>query len=307
MIFNTKLPLKIMLAVKLILPGLVGLPAFADSDLPFSWIRNLNTTAWGYIEAEDPSEYGSSGVVERFELRTGDCSRNEREDDCKSDQERVELIELDQSTLPLNGEIWYRWKMYFPDDYTITYPAKTYHFRFIERGGEVNWSLEIGSTGVLWLGNYVADDATYYPLIDEGELLSQWHEFSVHVKWGSAGGFFKVWVNGKAKVDYEGPTCKDCRMRIGYGIMRSGLDKYRQAYPNNQLPTQVVYYSGLERSSSGINYPGYTPEQKASTVSPSNLPKVLKPVLIIEKNEQEALDPTEVDQSKGEAEVPTRE
>lgn len=60
-----------VVAVISVLAGLVALPIHANNDLPFNWVRNLNGTAWGYTQAEDPSEYGSEGLVDRFELRMG--------------------------------------------------------------------------------------------------------------------------------------------------------------------------------------------------------------------------------------------
>ena len=272
----------VVVTVILVLAGLVALPIHASSDLPFNWVRNLNSTAWGYTQVEDPSEYGSGGLVERFELRMGDCDKNEHEDDCKSNQERIELIELDRPADLLNGEVWYRWKMYFPEGYRNIYPAKTHHIRFVERGDKIVWSFEIGSTGVFWLGSYVSDEHTYYPLIDEDELLSQWHELSVHAKWGSDSGIFEVWVNNVKKVNFVGTTCRRCRLRLGYGITRSGLDQFYKFYPGNDLPTQVIYYLGLERSASGIDYPGYIPPQTTDTPTVSDQPQTLKPVLIIE-------------------------
>ena len=252
----------LVMAVIFIWAGLLALPLHANGDLPFNWVRNLNSTAWGYKQVEDPSESGSDRVVERFELRMGDCDRNKQEDDCNLHRERIELVEFDRPAEPLNREVWYRWNIYFPANYRIIYPAKTYHIRFIESRDKIIWSFEIGSTGVLWLGDYVSDELDYYPLIDEDELLSQWHEFSVHIKWGSDDGFIKVWVNNVKKVDYIGPTCRDCRARLGYGILRSGLEKYYQSYPGSELPTQVVYYAGPTRSISGIGYPGYISPQK---------------------------------------------
>jgi hypothetical protein len=172
--------------------------------------------------------------------------------------------------------------MYFPEGYRNIYPAKTHHIRFVERGDKIVWSFEIGSTGVFWLGSYVSDEHTYYPLIDEDELLSQWHELSVHAKWGPDSGFFKVWVNNVKKVNFVGTTCRRCRLRLGYGITRSGLDQFYKFYPGNDLPTQVIYYLGLERSASGIDYPGYIPPQTTDTPTVSDQPQTLKPVLIIE-------------------------
>jgi len=296
-----------VVAVISVLTGLVALPIHANNDLLFNWVRNLNGTAWGYTQAEDPSDYGSEGLVERFELRMGDCDRNEHEDDCKSSQERIELVELDRPAVPLNGEVWYRWKMYFPEGYKNIYPAKTHHIRFVEKGDKLVWSFEIGSTGVLWLGSYVSDEHAYYPLIDEDELLSQWHELSVHAKWGSDSGFFRVWVNNLQKVNYVGTTCRGCRLRLGYGIMRSGLDHYYKSNPGNDLPTQVIYYVGFERSASGIEYPGYVPPQTTHTPTVSEQPKTLKPVLIIETTSKKTSGIDQLELDKGDAEVPNRD
>ena len=85
MLVTSKL-VAVMVTVNSFLAGLVALPVRADSHLPFDWVRNLNSTAWGYSQVEDPSEYGSNRLVERFELRMGDCGKNETENDCKSNQ-----------------------------------------------------------------------------------------------------------------------------------------------------------------------------------------------------------------------------
>ncbi len=307
MLVTSKL-VAVMVTVNSFLAGLVALPVRADSHLPFDWVRNLNSTAWGYSQVEDPSEYGSNRLVERFELRMGDCGKNETENDCKSNQERIELVELERPAVALSGEIWYRWKVYFPEDYKNIYPAKTHHTRFIEKGDKVIWSFAIGSTGVFWLGSHVSDEDTYYPLIDEEELLSQWHELSVHAKWASDSGFFKIWVNNVQKVDYKGTTCRDCRLRLSYGIVRTGLDQFHKSYPENDLPTQVIYYTGLERSATGIDYPGYVPPQTTNTTTASEQPQTFKPVLIIEPNRKKTLkeitqgaDQLELD--KGAAEI----
>ena len=296
-----------MVALISVLAGLVVLPIYANGDLPFNWVRNLNSTDWGYTQAEDPSEYGSDGLVERFELRMGDCDRNKHEDDCKSNQERIELVELDRPAVPLNGEVWYRWKMYFPEGYENIYPAKTYHIRFVEKRDKIVWSFEIGSTGVFWLGSYVSDEPTYYPLIDEDELLSQWHELSVHAKWGADSGFFKVWVNNVKKVNYVGTTCRRCRLRLGYGIIRSNLDQYYKSNPGNDLPTQVIYYLGLARSASGIEYPGYVPPKSTRTPTVREQTQTLKPVLIIEVSSKKPSGIDQLELDKGDAEVPNRD
>jgi len=287
--------------------GLVALPIYANSELPFNWVRNLNSTAWGYTEVEDPSESELDNLVERFELRRGDCNRNERQDDCNSYQERMELVEPDRPVIPLSGEVWYRWKMYFPENYKLIYPAKTYHIRFFEKGEQPVWSFEVGSTGVFWLGSYASDEPTYYPLIDEDELLSHWHEFSIHARWEPDSGWFKVWINNVKKVNYEGPTCRDCRVQLGYGIMRSDLEKYHQSYPAAQLPTQVVYYTQPQRSTSGIGYPGYVPPQKIKTFTMDESPKTLKPVLIIETKSPNTSVIPQFGEGKGDAEIPNQD
>ena len=74
--------LVVIVAVISIAAGPVTSPARANSELPFNWIRYLNSTPWGYSKATDPSDNGSHVMVERFELRMGDCDRNERQDDC---------------------------------------------------------------------------------------------------------------------------------------------------------------------------------------------------------------------------------
>ncbi|MED5229158.1 MAG: hypothetical protein VYA36_07180, partial [Pseudomonadota bacterium] len=74
----------------------------------------------------------------------------------------------------------------------------------------------------------------------------------------------------------------------------------------NDLPTQVIYYLGLERSASGIDYPGYIPPKPTNTPTVSDQPKTLKPVLIIETSSKKTTSPDQLELDKGDAEVPTR-
>ncbi|MEF1291937.1 heparin lyase I family protein, partial [Vibrio sp. M260118] len=80
--------------------------------------RSLNNKSHGYTLTADPLlESDSSTLVERFEVRYGDCASNKDWNDCKKDRERSELSERSKSTH--NGDqYWYGWEIYFPDNYT---------------------------------------------------------------------------------------------------------------------------------------------------------------------------------------------
>lgn len=211
------------------------------------FIRFASDSEWGYSVIPDPTGLGPTEMVERFELRPGDCTSAAPYNDCSLGAERAEQAQTRRPSEPVSGSEWYRWSIFFPEDFVNTYPAKTRHGQFIDHGSQDStWALEIGSTGVLWLGAQFVEESPYFSLIDEKELRGKWHEVIVHVIWSSDEGGIEVWTNGQKKASYQGPTCIRCRVFFSYGVHRIDSSIFQKKFPGSTLPVQVVFYTKPE-------------------------------------------------------------
>ncbi len=217
----------------------------------------LSDREWAISTVDDPTGLAPTPLVQKFQLRSGDCSAKPPYDDCKANTERASLAEpiSPQSRSGVNQ--WLRWQMYIPEDFESSYPAKNRLGEFNDhRGQETPWVLEIGSTGVLWLGRRLDDDEEYFSLVDAELLKGEWIEVVLQVRWGRKAGEFKLWVNGDARVDFKGPTCTRCDMFFSYGLSRVEIDKFRKRYPAKPLPTQTVFFTSVETAAAD---PGWIP------------------------------------------------
>jgi len=165
----------------------------------FGFRRSLNYKKYGYLAVKDPTGLAPVPVVERFEVRPGDCA----EIDCKTDRERSELRE--EGYPNKEGETWwYGWSIFVPPGYTNIYPTKVALGQFHQRDGKPAFMFQ-NHKGGLWLDNQIGN--RYYNLISENDLRGRWHKIEVNVRWSRSGkGFFKVWVNGEQKVNIKGTT-----------------------------------------------------------------------------------------------------
>jgi hypothetical protein len=62
-------------------------------------MRSLNNATHGYRQVVDPTAKAPSAMVERFEVRPGDCFVNLGWDDCAKERERSELSERNKTTM----------------------------------------------------------------------------------------------------------------------------------------------------------------------------------------------------------------
>lgn len=209
--------------------------------------RSLNTTQHGYVQLKDPTQSAPTKTVEVFEVHPGDCARNRGWDDCANDRERSELSEADKDNFP--GDVyWYGWSIYFPLEYINVYPTKVALGQFHQKKSHPVWMFQNSS------GGYHLDDQVqgrtrkYYPLINGSELRGRWHKIEVHAHWTqNTDGFFKVWVNGKRKVNYKGSTMSAERVYFKYGLYRTFISRYKNANQVASVPAQKVYFSNVKR------------------------------------------------------------
>ncbi|MCE0495441.1 polysaccharide lyase [Vibrio salinus] len=212
--------------------------------------RSLNTKNYGYSIIEDPTKTAPTKMIEKFEVRPGDCGSGSGGSDCARDRERSELSEANKSNYP-GSEFWYGWHIYFPEDYPNVYPTKVALGQFHQDKSHPVWMFQNSN------GGYHLDDQVhgrtrkYYKLIDESNLRGKWHKIEVHARWAKdESGFFKVYVNGENKVNYTGQTMDAQRVYFKYGIYRSFMSRYKNANNSDKVPAQTVYFSNVKRSKS---------------------------------------------------------
>jgi len=223
------------------------LPAQSQSSEGLTFMRFAGDSEWGYSVVSDPTGLASAKMVERFELRPGDCTSTPPYNDCSSGAERAERAQSRRPSEAVSGSEWYRWNIFFPKDFVNTYPAKTRHGQFVDHGSQdPAWALEIGSTGVLWLGARFVEESLYFSLIDENELRGKWHQIILHAVWSSDEGEIEVWANGQKKASYRGPTCVLCRVFFSYGVHRIDVSVFQEKFPGSTLPAQIVFYTKPE-------------------------------------------------------------
>jgi len=227
--------------------ALVGGFAHASNDKQRGFAPFLTDAEWSVTQSEDPTGLAPAPMVQRFELRPGDCLSEPPFNDCETGVERAELAQDVSIPNASSQAYWYRWKVFFPEDFEGTYPARNRHGQFNDQGtGTAAWVFELGSTGALWLGSRFDDESRFFSLINERDLRGQWHDIVVEAVWSNTEGKVNVWLNDERRVRYRGVTCKRCRIFLSYGISRVGVDEFKKRHPERELPTQVVYYLPAE-------------------------------------------------------------
>ena len=289
------------------------LPGQSQSSEGIAFMRFAGDSEWGYSVVPDPTGLGPTEMVERFELRPGDCTSVPPYDDCSLGAERAERAQARRPSEAVSGSQWYRWNIFFPEDFINTYPAKTRHGQFIDHGKQdPAWALEVGSTGVLWLGARLIEEALYFSLIDENELRGKWHEIIVHAVWSSDEGEIEVWTNGQKKASYRGPTCVRCRVFFSYGVHRIGVSVFQKKFPGSALPVQVVFYT--EPESAWVDPHWITPEPDTEPETESeNFQKAVEPgsgsassavePMVVSGEVETSLDQTTVSKALDDSEV----
>ena len=65
----------------------------------------------------------------------------------------------------------------------------------------------------------------------------------INAKWSKKkDGFFKIWVNGELKYEYNGATTGGKESYFKFGIYHTKVSVWQMYHPNEPYPTQVIYY-----------------------------------------------------------------
>ncbi len=215
--------------------------------------RSLNSMDYGYLTVEDPTGSSPSKIVERFEVKPGDCEADMHWSDCDNDRERSELTERGGRNWA-GSTFWYRWYMYVPEGYINIYPTKVALGQFHQEKGQPVFMFQ-NYKGGLFLDDQKRD-SKYYKLIDEKDLRGKWHKIVVNAHWSQKkDGFFKVWVNDELMVEIKNKTMTEEYSYFKYGVYRSFMTRYKKATGQQAVPGQIVYYTGVKKSETkeGLN------------------------------------------------------
>lgn len=216
----------------------------------FFFTRSLNSKDYGYLTVEDPTGSAPSKIVERFEVKPGDCESERYWDtywsDCDNDRERSELCERGEKNW-VGTTWWYSWYMYVPEGYINIYPTKTALGQFHQESGSPVFMFQ-NHKGGLYLDD-LQRNPKYYILIKKKSFKGKWHKFVVNAHWSlNKDGYFKVWVNDELKVDIKNNTMTKAIAYFKYGIYRSFMSRYRKAKGKHDVPGQIVYYADIKKS-----------------------------------------------------------
>ncbi|MFM2483993.1 heparin lyase I family protein [Celerinatantimonas yamalensis] len=234
---------QLILVASLLTGHRVESPLSVSHGLLDPMMRSLNTTVWGYrilpVSSTNPAP-----LIERFEVRAGDCSTNNSWNDCQQDRERSELSERHKTTAAGQTR-WYHWQFYLPTSYQDIYPTKVTLGQFHQKGAKPAWMFELDDQGY-WLVRHLPHQPNYRQLlIPMHQLRGTWQSVTVKATWQrSAKGGLKVWVNQRQKVDYRGETMSATDIYFKYGLYRAFISRYRNKF-HRALPTQWVEYANV--------------------------------------------------------------
>lgn len=200
-----------------------------------------------------PSSRVREGLLsQRFEVRSGDCGRN----DCRSDRERFEL--WDKSGIKPGTETWASYSLRLDKKFPYIRPTNTTlgQFKQEPQGFEV---VGIGiENDKLFFYNKLRlkdGDVRYNidrPFMSLEKARGNWIDVLVHTNWRSdETGFMEVFINGRQIADFKGPVIYNMKDRITfrYGIYRSFVSRYVKEN-GKKVPTMVVHYDNVRWDSS---------------------------------------------------------
>lgn len=207
--------------------------------------RSLNNAfPHAYKTSIDTTKSAPTKMIEIFELRFGDCSKDKTWNDCTNDRERIELIQkassyIDQSTW------WYGWSFFLPKNFQDVSPVKLSIAQFYDEGSNAPaWMFQIKNDG-LYVENKLARPEISKLLIEKSNLVNKWHEIQIETLFSKKdNGKFNVWVDKKLAFSYAGITLKSDEYYLKYGLYRSFLSRWKKTTP---IPTQNIYFSNVKK------------------------------------------------------------
>ncbi len=190
----------------------------------------------------------------RFEVRLGDCGKDEGHNDCKKDRQRVEgqFKEYQKG----KKDYWYSASIYLPKDYTSVAPVRTTFMQLYEKGWKPilmitdrsNQWLEIGR---MWSGEYVEMKKG----IKIDDMKGKWTDILINARYSrEEDGFLKVWVNDKLVL--EALNIKNITpytkrgVGLDFGIYQTFVSGWKREHGDKDYPNMVVYFDEVNLGTS---------------------------------------------------------
>lgn len=213
----------------------------------------------GFTMVPDPIDPNNTKKVYKFSIRPEKCVGKE----CHQQSVRSSIQQGPDAKQPKTA--WYGWDMYFPPDFPNDGVQRLGLQQFNEwkdqnQCGLVSLAVDPNQGGrdLLW----VMQKPTGKPETQFGgdcvpvmrisiakisDLVGSWHRFEVFAHWTTEGdGQFKVYIDGKQKVDYTGVTCFNCD-KMNYFSFGNYLCCTESS---EKIQPSTVYYRFLSRSKS---------------------------------------------------------
>ena len=227
----------------------IRLPKDVGSGDVYSKSLKKGFKKYGYkiVNKKDghPVRAGEKSI--RFELRNGDCGEDPGKwSDCKNDRQRHEL-----SGDRFRGKAWYAYSIYLPNNFKTVYPVKSAMAQFHQKGSWPTLMFQFTDMG------YYADRQLGYQtqemkkLLDVKDMIGKWNDILIHINSTSKdSGFYKIWVNGNLKYEYNGAITGGKENYFKFGIYQTKVSAWPMYHPDTLYPTQVVYYDEIRAGKS---------------------------------------------------------
>ena len=190
----------------------------------------------------------------RFEVRLGDCGKDEGHNDCKKDRQRTEL----QFKKHQKGkkDHWYAASIYLTNDYKSVAPVRTTFVQLYERGWKpilmvTDRSGEWLEIGRMWSGEYVEMKKA----LKINDMKGKWTDVLINAKFSrEEDGYMKVWVNNKQVLNAENiknltPYTKR-GVGLDFGIYQTFVSGWKRVHGDKNYPNMVVYFDEVNLGTS---------------------------------------------------------
>ena len=190
----------------------------------------------------------------RFEVRLGDCGKDEGHNDCKKDRQRVEgqFKEYQKG----KKDYWYSASIFLPEDYKSVAPVRTTFMQLYEKGWKPilmvtdrsNQWLEIGR---MWSGEYVEMKKG----IKINDMKGKWTDILINARYSrEEDGYLKVWVNDKLileALNIKNITPYTKRgVGLDFGIYQTFVSGWKREHGEKDYPNMVVYFDEVNLGTS---------------------------------------------------------
>lgn len=237
--------------------------------------RSLNDKIYGFTIVKSPYPVRDGIFSKRFELRSDDCGFDDFWNDCETDRSRIEFIS--NKKMRIGDERWFAWSIYLDKSFQDVSPTKTALGQIIQVGGPIGKAGGILSIPPLiqyeikdgqfilvhhdLVGdkNNVKNNTKRFDLISLEDMIDQWTDIVLHIKFKKEDGYLETFINGtsRAIIDKDLIRIEPEIFRFKYGIYNAFVSRYKEKFQKD-LPTQIVYFdevrTGLSRESVDLRF-----------------------------------------------------